>query len=194
MKKMFNVLVLLVVFIGALSAFEPKIECATIDKRGNVQYNESYGMDLSGRPYNRSFKIKKSGKFIYGKSGSLGLLFYDLNSYRTQYEAHSYLSKVKPYHACSLCEFLNKFKSDYENNILNETEKKQYENIIKLHEARGCVDDGASGSYNEWAAKNDIKKAVENIPFINETNFLSISETEWKEKMYEFYNKVLNKK
>lgn len=199
MKKILTVLMMVVMMAGSLFAYEPKVECATVDKRGNIKYFETYYESCINPNESRYFTIKKNGKFIYFRSGTFESMWDDLERARDGHFLSLHIAKYKD-DTCSTCDFLNKYKSAYDNNELNETEMKQYEAIVKLHGSANDVASSIEGrtahaetgtkSYYELCAKEEKEKAINEIPFVTEENFLTLTKAEMKTKIWAFIEEV----
>ena len=196
MKKMLMVLMMAFTMVAGLFAYEPKMECVTI-KRNKVQYEETYtdcGMFTKTRmwAYNT-----KSGKFRYLRSGTFDDMWAKLLGNRKRYYIHLKVASFKD-ETCSTCAFIEKYKSAYENGELNETEMKQYESIRNAHLAANNIKGAIEGkpahaktstkSYYETCANEEKRYVVNNMPFVTEENWLTITEEELREKIKDFCN------
>lgn len=200
MKKMIMILVAAFTMTAGLFAYEPKKECVTV-KGNKVQYIEyctQRGCCNEGIHHRWSYKIK-SGKFIYLNSGSFDDMWSDLLQCRERYDIYLKAASYKD-ETCSTCAFLEKYKSAYENGELNETEMKQYESMVNLHQATNNLKGAIEGkpahaktgtkSYYEVCANDAKMKAVNNIPFVTEENWLTLTKEEMRAKMYAFIEEV----
>lgn len=179
--------------MSGLFAYEPKVECVTV-KGSKVHYEETYTYACSTIVRMWSYKIK-SGKFTYLRSGSFDDMWSSLLTNRERYDIYLKAAIYKD-ETCSTCAFLEKYKSAYENGELNETEMKQYESVVNLHQAANNLKGTIEGkpahaktntkSYYEVCANDEKMKALNNIPFVTEENWLTITEEELCEKLRDF--------
>lgn len=194
MKKMFMILIAFTMMTG-LFAYEPKKECVTV--KGNKVYYEETGR--WGEKIKWSYKIK-SGKFIYYSCSSFDDMWYRLCGLRESYDLNLEVASFKD-EKCSTCDFLETYKSAYENNELNETEMKQYESILKLHlatndvkgaiEGRSAHAKTATKSYYEISANDKKRNAIDEIPFVTEENWYTITREEILDKIHAFAEEVV---
>lgn len=192
-------MVLMMVFtmMAGLFAYEPKKENVTI-KGNKVRYEETYGKGLFRDTRMWTYKIK-SGKFIYLKSGTFDSMWSDLLQCRERHDICLNVAKYKD-ETCSTCAFLEKYKSAYENGELNETEMKQYESIVNAHLAANGIKGAIEGkpahaktgtkSYYEVSANDQKMKAINNMPFVTEENWYTITEEEWNGMLKDFIEEV----
>lgn len=195
-------MILMMVFttmIG-LFAYEPKKECVTV-KGNKVQYEETYTYACFTKTRMWTYKIK-SGKFIYLRSGTFDSMWSSLLQNRERYDIYLKAASFKD-ETCSTCAFLEKYKSAYENGELNETEMKQYESIVNLHGAANNLKGAIEGkpahaktgtrSYYEVCANGEKMKAINNMPFVTEENWYTITKEELLDKIHTFVEEVKNK-
>lgn len=196
MKKM--LMVLMMVFgLSAAFAYEPKKECVTV-KGNKIRYEVTYDGFCSRKTRIWTYKIK-SGKFIYLKSGTFDRMWSDLLQCRERHDIYLNAAKYKD-ETCSTCAFLEKYKSAYENGELNETEMKQYESMVNLHQAQNNLKGAIEGkpahaktgtkSYYEVCANDCKMKCINNMPFITEENWYTITEEEWNGMLKDFIEEV----
>ena len=180
--------------MAGLFAYEPKKECVTV-KGNKIRYEETYvdcGVFRKTRMW--TYKIK-SGKFIYLRSGTFDRMWSDLLQCRERHDIYLNAAKYKD-ETCSTCAFLEKYKSAYENGELNETEMKQYESIVNLHMATNNLKGAIEGkpahaktgtkSYYEVCANDEKMKAINNMPFVTEENWYTITKEELLDKIHAF--------
>ena len=198
MKKIMMVLVMAVTMMTWVFAYVPKKECVTV-KGNKVRYEETYvdgGIFKKTRMW--TYKIK-SGKFIYQKSRTFDYMWDSLLTNRERYDIYLKAASFKD-ETCSTCAFLEKYKSAYENGELNETEMKQYESIVNLHGAannlKGAIE-GKPGhaktdtkSYYEVSADGEKRKAINEMPFVTEENWYTITREELLGKIRAFVEEV----
>lgn len=197
MKKMIMVLMMVFTMVAGLFAYEPKKECVTV-KGNKIRYEETYKGFVYPQTRMWTYKIK-SGKFIYLKSGTFDRMWSDLLQCRERYDSSLNVAKYKD-ETCSTCAFLEKYKSAYENGELNETEMKQYESIVNLHGAANNLKGAIEGkpahaktntkSYYEVCANDQKMKAVNNMPFVTEENWYTITREELLNKILDFVEEV----
>lgn len=197
MKKIVS-LVFLVMAAASVFAYEPKSECISV-KGNKVSYEESYDWHTVSTCTRMWSYNKKSGKFTYYRSGSFESMWTDLLSLRETYDLNLKVAETKD-DTCSTCAFIEKYKSAYENNELNEAEMKQYESLVKLHgsandlassiEGKAAHAKTATKSYYETAARSAKEKAIEKIPFVTEENWKTITEAEWMESLQKFLSEL----
>lgn len=197
MKKMMMILMMVVTMVAGLFAYEPKKECATV-KGNKILYEETYKGFVYAQTRMWTYKIK-SGKFIYLKSGTFDRMWSDLLQCRERYDIYLNAAKYKD-ETCSICAFLEKYKSAYENGELNETEMKQYESIVNLHLAANNLKGAIEGkpahaktntkSYYEVSANDQKMKAINNMPFVTEENWYTITKEELLDKIRAFVEEV----
>lgn len=194
-------MVLMMVFgLSTVFAYEPKKECVTV-KGNKVQYIEHCtrrGCCNEGIHHKWTYKIK-SGKFIYFKSGTFDSMWSKLCSLRESYDINLKVASFKD-ETCSTCDFLEKWKSAYENGELNETEMKQYESMVNLHQAQNNLKGAIEGkpahaktstkSYYEVCANDQKMKAINNMPFVTEENWYTITREELLDKIHAFIEEV----
>ena len=198
MKKILVVLMVVFTMVAGLFAYEPKKECVTV-KGNKVSYEETYvdgGIFRKTRMW--TYKIK-SGKFIYLKSGTFESMWSDLLQCRERHDIHLKVASFKD-ETCSTCAFLEKYKSAYENCELNETEMKQYESIRNAHLAANNIKGAIEGkpthaktgtrSYYEVCANDEKMKAINNMPFVTEENWYTITKEELLDKIHAFIEEV----
>ena len=195
MKKM--MMILMMVFgLSAVFAYEPKKECVTV-KGNKVQYLEHCtrrGCCNEGIHHRWTYKIE-SGKFIYLKSGTFDSMWSDLLQCRERYDIYLNVAKYKD-ETCSTCAFIEKYKSAYENGELNETEMKQYESMLELHQSTNNLKGAIEGkpahaktgtkSYYEVCANSEKMEAVNTMPFVTEENWYTITREELLNKIRAF--------
>lgn len=199
-KMMMMILMMVVTMMTGLFAYEPKKECVTV-KGNKVQYIEyctQWGCCNEGIHHRWTYKIK-SGKFIYLKTGTFDRMWSDLLQCRERYDIYLNAAKYKD-ETCSTCAFLEKYKSAYENGELNETEMKQYESMVNLHKAANNLKGAIEGkpahaktgtkSYYEVSANGEKMKAVNNMPFVTEENWYTITKEELLDKIHTFVEEV----
>lgn len=179
---------------GSLFAYEPKKENVTV-KGNKVQYDETYTKYWTFTDTRMwTYKVK-SGKFIYFKTGTFDDMWSNLLHSRKAYDNYMKVASYKD-ETCSTCAFLEKYKSAYENGELNETEMKRYESMVNLHQAannlKGSIE-GKSGhaktstkSYYEVCANGEKMKAINEIPFVTEENWYTITREELLNKIHAF--------
>lgn len=202
MKKMFMIFMAFTMAAG-LFAYEPKKECAKV-KRNRVQYLEHCtrrGCCNEGIHHKWTYNTK-SGKFTYMYCCSFDSMWCWLLGNRRRYDSYLETAKYKD-EKCSTCDFLEMYKSAYENNELNETEMKQYESMLKLHQAtsnlKGVIEGKpthaktATKSYYELCANEQKKESVNKIPFVTEENWKTITREELLYKIRTFAEEVRNK-
>lgn len=186
----------------AAFAYEPKLENVTA-KGNKVQYEETY-KSFIGTKKTRYWTYKiKSGKFIYFKSGTFDSMWSSLLARREGYNINLKVASFKD-ETCSTCAFIEKFKSAYENGELNETEMKQYESMVRLHLSTNNLKGAIEGkpahaktgtkSYYEVVTANEKKKAIDEIPFVTEENFFSLTEAELLAKVKAFVEEARKEK
>ena len=200
MKKILAVLMVLFTVSVAVFAYEPKKENATV-KGNKIRYEETYTYACFTRTRMWSYKIK-SGKFIYLKSGTFDSMWSDLLQCRERHDIYLKTASYKD-ETCSTCAFLEKYKSAYENGELNETEMKQYESIVNSHGAANNLKGAIEGkpahaktgtkSYYEVCANGEKMKAINNMPFVTEENWYTITKEELLDKIRAFIEEVKNK-
>lgn len=179
--------------MAGLFAYEPKKENVTV-KGNKVLYEETYKYSVFTDTRRWTYKVK-SGKFIYLKSGTFDSMWSDLLQCRERHDIYLNVAKYKD-ETCSTCAFLEKYKSAYENDELNETEMKQYESMLKLHLATNDVKGAIEGrpahaktatkSYYEVAANDEKMKAINEMPFVTEENWYTITREELLDKICAF--------
>lgn len=194
MRKIMAVLIMAFTMVARLFAYEPKMECVTI-KGNKVRYEETYtdcGMFTKTRmwAYNT-----KSGKFRYLRSGTFDDMWAKLLGNRERYYTYLKVAEYKD-DTCSTCAFIEKYKSAYENNELSKDEMTKYESIVNLHQSANNLKGAIEGkpahaktstkSYYETCANGEKKYAVNNMPFVTEENWLTITEEELCEKLNDF--------
>ena len=123
----------------------------------------------------------------------------DLLQCRERHDIHLNVAKYKD-ETCSTCAFLEKYKSAYENGELNETEMKQYESMVNLHLATNNLKGAIEGkpthaktgtkSYYEVCANDEKMKAINNMPFVTEDNWYTITREELLDKIHAFIEEV----
>lgn len=197
MKKMIMVLMMVFTMIAGLFAYEPKKECVTV-KGNKVRYEETYKGFVSTKTRMWTYKIK-SGKFIWSKSGTFDFMWSSLLQNRERHDIYLNAAKYKD-ETCSTCAFIEKYKSAYENGELNETEMKQYESIVNLHIAANNLKGAIEGkpahaktntkSYYEVCANDEKMKAINEIPFVTEENWYTITRGELLDKIHAFIEEV----
>lgn len=191
-------MILMMVFgLSAVFAYEPKKECTTV-KGNKIQYEETYDGFCSRKTRMWTYKIK-SGKFIYLKSGTFDGMWSDLLQCRERRDIYLNAAKYKD-ETCSTCAFIEKYKSAYENGELNETEMKQYESIVNSHIAANNLKGAIEGkpahaktgtrSYYEVCANDEKMKAINNMPFVTEENWYTITKEELLDKIRAFVEEV----
>lgn len=196
MKKM--MMVLMMVFgLSAVFAYEPKKECVTV-KGNKIRYEETYKGFVYTQTRMWSYKIK-SDKFIYLNSGTFDSMWFDLLQCRERHDISLKVASFKD-ETCSTCAFLEKYKSAYENGELNETEMKQYESIVNLHGAANNLKGAIEGkpahaktrtkSYYEVRANDQKMKAINNMPFVTEENWYTVTREELLDKIHAFVEEV----
>ena len=192
MRKI-TMVMMIFMMVGSLFAYEPKKENVTV-KGNKVLYEETYKDSIFTKTRMWSYKVK-SGKFIYFKTGTFDDMWSELLTNRERYNINLKVASFKD-ETCSTCAFLEKYKSAYENGELNETEMKQYESMMNLHQAtnnlKGSIE-GKSGhaktntkSYYEVAANDEKMKAINRIPFVIEENWYTITREELLNKICAF--------
>lgn len=198
MKKILAVLMMVVTMVAGLFAYEPKKECVTV-KGNKVYYEETY---VDGSIFRKTrmwgYKIK-SGKFRYLKTGTFDSMWSNLCGLREAYDIYLRAASFKD-ETCSTCAFLEKYKSAYENGELNETEMKQYESMVNLHLATNNLKGAIEGkpahaktgtkSHYEVAANDQKMKAINNMPFVTEKNWKTITKEELLHKIHAFIEEV----
>lgn len=197
MKKMIMVLMMAFTMLAGLFAYEPKKECVTV-KGNKIRYEETYKGFVYTQTRMWAYKIK-SGKFIYLKSGTFDSMWSDLLQCRERHDIYLNVAKYKD-ETCSTCAFIEKYKSAYENGELNETEMKQYESIVSAHQAannlKGAIEGKpahaktATRSYYEVCANDEKMKAINNMPFVTEENWYTITKEELLDKIHTFIEEV----
>lgn len=197
MKKMIMVLMMVVTMMTSLFAYEPKKECVTV-KGNKVRYEETYKGFVITKTRMWTYKIK-SGKFIWSRSGTFDRMWSDLLQCRERHDSRLNVAKYKD-ETCSTCAFIEKYKSAYENGELNETEMKQYESIVDAHKAANNIKGIVEGepahaktstkSYYEACANNEKMKAINEIPFVTEENWYTITKEELLSKIHAFVEEV----
>ena len=197
MKKMIMVLMMAVTMMTGLFAYVPKKECVTV-KGNKVRYEETYKGFFSTKTRMWTYKIK-SGKFIYQKSRTFDYMWSSLLANREGYDINLKVASFKD-ETCSTCAFLEKYKSAYENGELNETEMKQYESMVSLHQATNNLKGTIEGkpahaktgtrSYYEVCANEQKMKAINEIPFVTEENWYTITREELLDKIRTFVEEV----
>ena len=198
MKKILTVLMMVFTMMTGLFAYEPKVECVTV-KGNKVHYEETY-VDFGVFRKTRRWTYKiKSGKFIYLKTGTLDSMWDSLCSCREAYDIDLKVASFKD-EKCSTCEFLEKYKPAYENGELNEAEMEQYESIMNAHLAANNLKGTIEGkpahaktgtkSYYEVSANGEKRKAINNIPFVTEENWYTITKEELLDKIRAFVEEV----
>lgn len=192
-------MVLMMVFtmVAGLFAYEPKKENATV-KGNKIRYEETYKGFVYTQTRMWSYKIK-SDKFIYLKSGTFDSMWSDLLQCRERHDISLKVASFKD-ETCSTCAFLEKYKSAYENGELNETEMKQYESIVNLHGAANNLKGAIEGnpahaktgtrSYYEVCANDQKMKAINNMPFVTEENWYTVTREELLDKIHAFVEEV----
>ena len=193
-------MIMMMVFamMAGLFAYEPKKECTTV-KGNKVRYEETY-VKSGFLPRTRMWSYKiKSGKFIYLKSGTFDSMWSALLQCRERYDIYLNAARYKD-ETCSTCAFLEKYKSAYENGDLNETEMKQYESIRNAHLAANNIKGAIEGkpahaktgtkSYYEVCANDEKMKAIDNMPFVTEENWKTITQEELLNKIHAFIEEV----
>lgn len=197
MKKMIMVLMMVFTMVAGLFAYEPKKENATV-KGNKIRYEETYKGFVYTQTRMWSYKIK-SDKFIYLKSGTFDSMWSDLLQCRERHDISLKVASFKD-ETCSTCAFLEKYKSAYENGELNETEMKQYESIVNLHGAANNLKGAIEGnpahaktgtrSYYEVCANDQKMKAINNMPFVTEENWYTVTREELLDKIHAFVEEV----
>lgn len=197
MKKMIMVLMMVFTMVAGLFAYEPKKENATV-KGNKIRYEETYKGFVYTQTRMWSYKIK-SDKFIYLKSGTFDSMWSDLLQCRERHDISLKVASFKD-ETCSTCAFLEKYKSAYENGELNETEMKQYESIVNLHGAANNLKGAIEGnpahaktgtrSYYEVCANDQKMKAINNMPFVTEENWYTVTREELLDKIHAFIEEV----
>ena len=183
---------------GSLFAYEPKKENVTV-KGNTVQYYETYTKYCTFTDTRMwTYKVK-SGKFIYFRSGTFDDMWSDLLHSRESYDICMKAASYKD-ETCSTCAFLEKYKSAYENGELNETEMKQYEAMVDLHQAGNNLKGAIEGkpahaktgtrSYYEVCANGEKSKCVNKMPFVTEENWYTITKEELLSKIRTFVEEV----
>lgn len=196
MKKMVIFIGLMMALATAAFAYEPNKDCVTV--KGNKQtyyYQYIYGFkNVSTFTYN-----VKSGKVVIEKTGTLSGMWATVKKCREMYALHLQMAASRPEHSNSLQNFLNEWKDEYENGLLNEDEMKKYESIIKLAESQAALagtsfpDDGSSASHNRLVAKEYKYKVLNKFPFFTEENWLTLTEEEWNKMLQDFCREENNK-
>ena len=194
---MIMVLMMVVTMMTGLFAYEPKKENAKV-KGNKIRYEETYKGFVTTQTRMWTYKIK-SGKFIYSKSGTFDRMWSDLLQCRERHDIHLNVAKYKD-ETCSTCAFLEEYKSAYENGELNETEMKQYESIVNSHIAANNLKGAIEGkpahaktgtrSYYEVCANEEKMKAINNMPFVTEENWYTITKEELLDKIHTFVEEV----
>lgn len=200
MKKILTVLMMVLMMAGSLFAYEPKKECAKV-KGNKIQYIEyctKRACCNEGIHHRWTYKIK-SDKFIYWKTGTFDSMWSDLLQCRERHDISLKVASFKD-ETCSTCAFLEKYKSAYENGELNETEMKQYESIAQAHQAANNIKGAIEGkpahaktgtkSYYEVCANDQKMKAINNMPFVTEENWYTITREELLDKIRAFVEEV----
>lgn len=197
MKKVFMVLMMVFTMVAGLFAYEPKKENAIV-KGNKIRYEETYKGFVYTQTRMWSYKIK-SDKFIYLKSGTFDSMWSDLLQCRERHDISLKVASFKD-ETCSTCAFLEKYKSAYENGELNETEMKQYESIVNLHGAANNLKGAIEGnpahaktgtrSYYEVCANDQKMKAINNMPFVTEENWYTVTREELLDKIHAFVEEV----
>ena len=197
MKKIIMVLMMVFTMMAAF-AYEPKKENAKV-KGNKVSYEETY---VDGGVFRKTrmwgYKLK-SGKFRYQKTGTFESMWATLIANRERYDKYLKVASFKG-ETCSTCAFLEKYKSAYENGELNETEMKQYESMVNLHlsannlkgviEGRPAHAKTGTKSHYEVSANNEKRKAIDNMPFVTEENWYTITQEELLNKIRTFTEEV----
>lgn len=196
MKKIVMVMMAFTMMAG-LFAYEPKKECVTV-KGNKIRYEGTYKGFVYTQTRLWSYKIKSS-KFIYLKSGTFDSMWSDLLQCRERHDIYLKAASFRD-ETCSTCAFLEKYKSAYENGELNETEMKQYESIVNLHEAANNLKGAIEGkpahaktgtrSYYEVSANGEKMKAINKMPFVTEENWYTITKEELLDKIHAFVEEV----
>ena len=197
MKKMMMVLMMAFTMMTGVFAYVPKKECVAV-KGNKVRYEETYEGFVITKTRMWTYKIK-SGKFIYQKSGTFDSMWSSLLTNRERYDINLKAASFKD-ETCSTCAFLEKYKSAYENGELNETEMKQYESMVNLHGAannlKGAIE-GKPGhaktgtkSYYEVSANGEKMKAINEMTFVTEENWYTITKEELLSKIRTFVEEV----
>ena len=191
------ILMMSVTMMAGLFAYVPKKECATV-KGNKIRYEETYKDFVSTKTRMWTYKIK-SGKFIYQKSGTFDYMWNSLCGFRESYDIYLKAASYKD-ETCSTCAFLEKYKSAYENGELNETEMKQYESIASSHGAANNIKGIIEGkpahaktgtkSYYEVCANDEKMKAINEMPFVTEENWYTITREELLGKILTFVEEV----
>ena len=190
---MIMILMMALTMMAGLFAYEPKKECAKV-KGNKVYYEETYMNRIFKETRMWTYKIK-SDEFIYLRSGTFDGMWRELLANRERYDLNLEVASYKD-EKCSTCDFLERYKSDYENNKLNETEMKQYESMLKLHQATNNIKESIEGkpthaktatkSYYELVANEQKMKSVNRMPFVTEENWKTITREELLDKIYAF--------
>lgn len=197
MKKIIMVMMMVLMMAG-LFAYEPKVECAKV-KGDRIYYEETYESSYRNtKTRHWSYKIK-SNKFIWYYCASFDDMWSTLCGYRESYNLSLKVASFKD-ETCSTCAFIEEYKSAYENNELNEEEMKQYEALVALHgsanelassvEGKSTHAATATKSYYEVCANGEKKHAINEILFVTEENFLTITKEEMLAKIYAFIEEV----
>lgn len=191
-------MVLMMVFgLSAVFAYEPKKECVTV-KGNKIRYEETYKGFTHPETRMWTYKVKSS-KFIYYSCSSFDDMWSNLLQCRERYDIYLKAASYKD-ETCSTCAFLEKYKSAYENGELNETEMKQYESMMNLHRATNNLKGAIEGkpahaktgtkSYSEVCANDEKMKAINNMPFVTEENWYTITREELLDKIHAFVEEV----
>lgn len=197
MKKI-TLFVMALMMAGSLFAYEPKKENVTV-KGNKVQYYEEYIKHCTFKDTRMwTYKVK-SGKFIYFRTGTFEYMWSELLHSRESYDTCMKVASYKD-ETCSTCAFLEKYKSAYENGELNETEMKQYETMVDLHQAtnnlKGAIEgkpahaETGTRSYYEVCANGEKMKCVNKMPFVTEENWYTITKEELLSKIRTFVEEV----
>ena len=193
MKKMFMIFMAFTMMTG-LFAYEPKKDNVTV-KRDKVLYEEAY---VVGGTFTKTRKWTyntKSCKFTYFTAATFEDMWNALLAHRERYDIYLNTAKYKD-DTCSTCAFIEKYKSAYENGLLNDIEMKQYEDIVNLHKSSSELKSTIEGkpahaktatkSYYETCANDEKRNAVNRIPFVTEENWLTLTKEEWNEMLINF--------
>lgn len=193
MRKI-TLFIMTLMMAGSLFAYEPNKENVTV-KGNKVQYEETYTEYWTFTGTRMWTYNIKSGKFIYGKTGTFEYMWAYLLGCRERYDSYLTVAKYKD-DTCSTCATIEKFKKAYENNELNEDEIAAYKALVALHcstnELKGAIEGKsthaktATKSYYENSANNEKRKAIQEIPFVTEENYLTLTKEEMLAKMNAF--------
>lgn len=194
MRKITMIMMVFMMMVGSLFAYEPKKDNVTV-KRDKVLYEETY---VVGGIFTKTRKWTydtKSCKFTYFTAATFEDMWNALLAHRERYDIYLNAAKYKD-DTCSTCAFIEKYKSAYENGELNEIEMKQYENIVNLHqsanELKGAIEGkpahAKTDTKEHWqvSANSEKRNAVNEIPFVTEENWLTLTKEEWNEMLINF--------